>query len=48
MPKCLLGELIEGAIAATEQAKEDEDLEQMTDHGLSSTQVKMVFDLIHI
>ena len=48
MPKCLLGELIEGAIAATEQAKEDEDLEQMMDHGVRSTQVKLMFDLCYI
>ena len=42
-----------GLIAAAEQANElgpseIEDLEQMMDQGLSSTQVKLVFDLIHI
>ena len=53
MAKCLLDELVDGLSAADERAKElgtseDEDLEQITDHGLSSTQVKLVFDLIHI
>ena len=42
-----------GLIATAEQVKElgpseDEDLEQKMDHGLRSTQVKLVFDLIHI
>ena len=42
-----------GLIAAAEQVKElgpseDDDLEQMMDHGLGSTQVKLAFDLIHI
>ena len=41
-----------GLIAAAEQAKEletseDEDLKQMVDHGLKSTQVKLLFDLSH-
>ena len=53
MAKCLLDELMVGLIAAAEQAEElgpseDEDLEQMTDRGLSSTQVKSMFDLFHI
>ena len=53
MAKSLLDELMMGLIAAAEQVKElgpseDEDPEQMMDHGLSSTQVKFVFDLIHI
>ena len=44
---------MDGLSAADERAKElgtseDEDLEQITDHGLSSTQVKLVFDLIYI
>ena len=51
--KQLLDVLADGLNAAAEQAKElgpseDEDLEQMMDHGLSSTQVKFVLDLIHI
>ena len=42
-----------GLISAAKQTKElgtseDKDLEQMMDQGLSSTQVKLVFDLIHI
>ena len=45
MAKCLLDELMVGLIPAAEQAKElgpseDEDLEQMMDHGQKSTQVK--------
>ena len=53
MAKCLLDELMVGLISAAEQTKElgtseDKDLEQMMDQGLSSTQVKLVFDLIHI
>ena len=42
-----------GLIATAEQEKElrpseDEDLEPMMDHGLNSTQVKLVVDLIYI
>ena len=53
LTKCFQDELMVGLIAAAEQVKElgpseDEDLGQMMDHGLSSTQVKLVFDLIHI
>ena len=51
--KQLLDVLADGLNAAAAQAKElgpseDEDLEQKMDHGLSSTQVKLVFDLIYI
>ena len=53
MAKCLQDELVDGLSAADEQVKElrpseDENVEQMMDHGLNSTQVKLVLDLIHI
>ena len=53
MAKCLLDELVDGLSAADEQVNEfrpseDENVEQIMDHGLSSTQVILVFDLIHI
>ena len=45
--------MADGLNAAAEQAKElgpskEEDVGQMMDPGLRGTQVKLVFDLIHI
>ena len=54
MAKSLLDELVNGlSAAAAEQVKElgpseDEELEQKVDQRLQSTQVKFMFDLIHI
>ena len=55
MTKSLLDELVNGlsAAAADEQVKElgpseDEHLGQKVDQRLQSTQVKFMFDLIHI
>ena len=51
--KQLLDVLADGLSAEAQQAKElgpseDEDVRQMMDPGLRGTQVKLVFDLIHI
>ena len=55
MAKSLLDDLVNGlsAAAAAEQVKElgpseDEDLGQKMEQRLQSTQVKFMFDLIHI
>ena len=53
MAKCLLDELMVGSIAEAEQTKElgpseDENLGQMMEYGLRSTQVRLNFNLIHI